>query len=278
MDIIKQYIIQCISVTANNLRLNNEKIEVVALLKYLVQNTSDVEQLVRKMKGTTEFSKFGIKLTEILNYISSGKIDFLKISEKFKEHCHFLLNDLSIFLDIVTPEIFQKISVKLTLESSSAVAEAKKLVEQLKVENDKNSHEELLEREQPSYENKSFDEMSFNDYETHILEPIKDLDLLLRKLSQNDFTEKELKEYQIVMERNSQISQRIGFEIIANMHKIFSGSLKLIIENRLIPVQPVIEAMRACLIVIVAVIRNKDVDIKEYLNRAEKLGIEIKNL
>ncbi len=36
MDLIKQYITQSITIAANNLRLNNQQIEVVALLKQTI--------------------------------------------------------------------------------------------------------------------------------------------------------------------------------------------------------------------------------------------------
>jgi hypothetical protein len=38
------------------------------------------------------------------------------------------------------------------------------------------------------------------------------------------------------------------------------------------PGKEVIENLRACLIVIVAVVRGKDVDINNYLNKAEEFG------
>jgi len=37
----------------------------------------------------------------------------------------------------------------------------------------------------------------------------------------------------------------------------------------------VIESLRACLIVIVAVVRGKDVDINNYLNKAERFGNQL---
>ena len=41
------------------------------------------------------------------------------------------------------------------------------------------------------------------------------------------------------------------------------------------PGKSVVDSIRACLIVIVAVVRGKDVDITRYLNRAEDFGKEI---
>jgi len=42
------------------------------------------------------------------------------------------------------------------------------------------------------------------------------------------------------------------------------------------PGKDVVDALRACLIVIVAVVKGKEVDITNYLNRAEEFGKRIK--
>ena len=56
------------------------------------------------------------------------------------------------------------------------------------------------------------------------------------------------------------------------MHRIISRALLLIKNRELMPGKEVIESLRACLIVIVAVVRGKDVDINNYLNKAEEFG------
>ena len=104
MDLIKQYIVQCISTASNNLRLSSEKIEVVAILKEHISKCQSVEKNIQVMKKMTAFSKFAIKLDEIYKFVANSKIDFLKISDKFKEHSHYLIRDLNNMLDVVTPQ------------------------------------------------------------------------------------------------------------------------------------------------------------------------------
>ena len=77
------------------------------------------------------------------------------------------------------------------------------------------------------------------------------------------------------MDENSVLSRKIGFEILAGMHRIISRALILIRNRDLMPGKEVIENLRACLIVIVAVVRGKDVDINNYLNKAEQFGNQI---
>lgn len=74
------------------------------------------------------------------------------------------------------------------------------------------------------------------------------------------------------MKTNGELSRRIGFEILSNMHSIISKALLLIRNRDLMPGKEVIESLRACLIVIVAVVRGKEVDISNYLNKAEDFG------
>jgi hypothetical protein len=62
------------------------------------------------------------------------------------------------------------------------------------------------------------------------------------------------------------------------MHKIVAKAIRLINCGELNPNKDVIESMRACLIVIVAVVRGKEVDITNYLNRAEEFGESINTL
>jgi len=112
MDLKKQYIIQTISVAVNNLRLSSEKIEVVGLLKETILNACDLESVISSMKKITQLSKLAIKLNEIYNFLKQNKIDFLKLSEKFKDHTQLLVKDLNLVLDTLTPGSYKEIIKK----------------------------------------------------------------------------------------------------------------------------------------------------------------------
>lgn len=110
------------------------------------------------------------------------------------------------------------------------------------------------------------------NFEPTILSPIKPLDNILKKISNNEIDYEELIKYSEIMQENAALSRRIGFEILSEMHSIISKALILIKNRELMPGKEVIESLRACLIVIVAVVRGKDVDINNYLNKAENFG------
>ena len=127
-------------------------------------------------------------------------------------------------------------------------------------------------------EDKEDEDSFFQNYEASILKPIKPIDALLKNISENKIDQNEIIRYAHIMKNNGEQSSKIGFEIISNMHKVISKALFLINVNKLAISKDVIEALRACLIVIVAVVRGKEVDITNYLNKAEEFGKRIQTI
>jgi len=290
MDLVKQYIIQSIVAASNNLRLSSEKIEVVAMLKDLINKSADLENDIKKMKKLTEFSRLAIKLNEIYFYLTQTDINFLKISDKFKEHCQYLTKELSYMLDQVTPRTFGPTIAKMNSQSTEDTAKPEKPIDVdlskrnaagnalfEKVELEKAVNERIKESLLFDEEKEDMDYFRDN-LESLILKPIKKADVFLRNIVTGDFSDKELVEFAGAIRHNGEMSQKIDLNIVADMHKIFAKALLLIKNKDLIPTHEIIEAMRACLIVIVALVRNKEVDITPYLNRAEEFGRKIYTL
>ncbi len=278
MDLVKSYINQSITIASNNLRLNNQQIEVVALLKEAIAKSDNLSDDLINMKKITELSTLAIRLNEIYNSLTQNPIDFLKISDQFKDHSRFLIKDLGHLLDISTPASFKSAIEKL----KSSIVFPK---EEIKVDLSRRVYEDepftVQETEELKEEiiftqdvNNEAEEIIQN-FEATILSPIKPLDNLLKKISENDIEYEELIRYSKIMNENADLSRKIGFEILSGMHKIISKALILIRNRDLMPGKEVIESMRACLIVIVAVVRGKDVDINNYLNKAEQFGNQL---
>ena len=275
MDLIKQYIVQSINIAANNLRLNNQQIEVVALLKQTISKSENLSDDLINMKKITELSMLAIRLNEIYNSLSQNPIDLLKISDQFKEHSRYLIKDLGHMLDITTPIAFKSAIEKL----NNAIVFPKEeiridLSKRVPVEEPfiKSETEEIKEKIIFSDDIENEDEEIIQKFEPTILGPIKPLDNLLKKISNNEIDHEELIKFAQIMEDNAVLSRKIGFEILSGMHRIVSKALILIKNRELMPGKEVIENLRACLIVIVAVVRGKDVDINNYLNKAEDFG------
>jgi hypothetical protein len=283
MDFAKQYIIQCIILASNNLRLSSEKIEVVALLREAINKSKNIELDIANMKKITELSKLGIRLHEISDYILKSKIDFLHVTDKFKEHSQSLIKEINFLLDKVTPATFKVVLEKLHPVEIPTIplptVEEKNKPEPVKV-NDKTNASQQYENEKLKEklifdDDKEDDTISFQNFETTIMKPIKQLDQLLKNLSDDKYTHEDLNTFAKIMTINSEISEKFGTEIIASMHRIFAKTLIVIRNKELMPGKEVIEALRACLIVIVALVRNKEVDITVYLNRAEEFAKQI---
>jgi len=283
LDLAQQYIIQCIIAAANNLRLSSEKIETVAIIRERLSKTNDLSEEIKNFKKITELSKLGIKLGELQSFIENSKIDFAKISDKFKEHSFSLVRELNNVLDVVTPQmataLFQKfeqatIKVDLTKRSENIIDNAVENVAKSSYESDipKRSRTEELKEEIIFEELNKENDLSFENYEDRVLRPVKELDSFLSKVFKYEYSESQINNYIKIMNDNAEFSKKIGFEILSNMHKIFANGLDMINQKKISPSLNVIESLRSCLIVIVAVVRGKEVDITGYLNRAENFG------
>ncbi len=275
MEFDKQYLSQLISVSANNLRLSSEKIEAVGLIKEMLLNPTPLEERLKHMKKVTEFSKLAIRLSEVYNYLHQSKLDFLTISEKFKEHSNLLVKEVGAMLDSVSIAQLKEALAKLEMfvaasrkENDIPVPE-KKVFQPLKIEEEKISE---MFREEEEFPN----ELSFQDYETAIMKPIKNLDALFKRIGVEEIHHDEYSGFAKMLLRNAELSDRFGTEIISNMLRIVAKSLLLVKSRELMPGKEIIEAMRACLIVVVALVKNKEVDISVYLNKAEDFSRKIK--
>src|SRR5690606_17677719 len=239
MDLTKLYIIQSITAASNNLRLNTQKIEVVALLRESLVKSENLEEDIKKMKRITELSTLAIRLNEIYNYLSQGQIDFFKLSEKFKEHSRYLIKDLSHMLDMVNAQTLKQSLDKLKEPKPSPASENisidlshrkpdEALFEQnppdVKREESTDKIKESLIMEDEKDDEDSF----FHNFEASVLQPIKPLDSILKQMSNNEVDYEELNKFASIMKKNGELSAKIGSDIIANMHKIIAAALMLI--------------------------------------------------
>jgi hypothetical protein len=292
MDIVKQYLVQCISTAANNLRLNSQKIEIVAMLRDIIIKSDDLEGDIRNMKKITELSMLAIRFNDIYTYLSQPQIDLFKFSEKIKEHSSILIKDMSHMLDIVSPDSFKHAIDKLRPlvkkeEKNVLIHTPEPVNNSIKVDLSKRrpntdmfekSENEIIKEKIIMDEENDNEDLFFQNYESEILRPIRSIDLLLKQISSNEVAEEEIDRWAKLIKTNGDLSAKIGFEIIANMHRILSRAFTLIGTKELVPKPEVIESMRASLIVIVAVVKGKEVDITNYLNRAEEFGRKIQIL
>jgi hypothetical protein len=268
MDLVKVYLIQSITTAANNLRLNAQQIEVVGLLRETIINSKDLGAELLLMKKTTELSKLAIRLSEIHSFLTQGKVDFVKISEQFREHSRYLIRDLNQFLENVTPKVYKEAFSKMNNNHHSVLDV--ELVDRSNLAGEFLGQGVAAPQKKIEVDLKT--EYAKLDFEKKLLSPIKSLDVLLKKIPSGTASDKELKQSAELMKEHAELSSQQGFQMLAKMHEIIALSLDSILEEKLSVDNTVIESLRACLIVIVAVVKQKDVDITGYLNRAEEFG------
>lgn len=269
MELVKVYLIQSITTAANNLRLNAQQIEVVGLLRETIINAEDIGAELLLMKKTTELSKLAIRLSEIHTFLTQGKVDFIKISEQFREHSRYLIRDLNQFLENVTPNIFKDAFLKMNNTQQSAL--------DIELVDRSNLSQELFDKGLSITDEKSSEvqpKITYTtlDFEKKILSPIKSLDDILKKIPSGNVSDQELKHTSELMTEHAELSSQQGFKVLSQMHTLIALSFDAISKDNLIVDKTIVESLRACLIVIVAVVKRKDVDITGYLNRAEEFG------
>ncbi len=276
MDLIKQYIAQSLTAASNNLRLTNHQIEALGLLREVLLKSDDLAADIDKMKTITELSTLAIRLNEIYNYLNHGKIDFFKFSDQFKEHSQYLINDLTHLLGNDNPALIKDAINKLSgVKDKKESEEIEVILSGDKTDsnpfevNDNSSQGDITE------ETEEDDNKIFMGYEELILKPIKPIENMLKNFVNNEINYKDLSHFAEIMKTQVEVSEKNGFKIISNMQRIIYKALMMIKSRKLMPGKDVIESMRACLIVIAAEVRGKDVDITNYLNKAEDFEREI---
>jgi hypothetical protein len=274
MDLIKLYLTQSISVAANNLRLNSQQIEIITLLKETLFKSEKTENVIKRMKKITELSTLAIRLDEIYLSLKHEPVDMSKLSDRFKLHSQHLVKDVFLLLNNSNLNNIKVIFEKITSDIKRNREE--KLVAEIIDSSETNKNEAKAKNETAEVpEDKNHD---FENFEKSVLDPIKEIDSMLKQVGGEGKLPDNFPGYSDVMERNSVLSDKNGFEILAGLHTVVADSIKMISEGKLTREKENIESMRACLIVIAAIIRGKEVDITNYLNKAEQFGSKIKFL
>jgi hypothetical protein len=102
------------------------------------------------------------------------------------------------------------------------------------------------------------------NFQQTILKSVKRLDALLDRLKSGTIVGNELTQYIELLESNGVLCSDLGMGSLNDYHQALANALRFIDERQLKADKTIIEAMRACLIVIVAVTKKKEVDISKY--------------
>lgn len=271
--IVKEYLLQCVNQASGHLKLTAEKIEMIGILREEISGCSNLDCYIKEMKKVTELAKLALKFTEIVNFVNNNKIEYATISEKFRQHSYNLVKELSVTLDVKSSLIFRSY-INRVKESygQNCISKTEQMPAGESDFSDERKENLLLHEESEP------EQITFYKFEEMVTKPISPLDNSLKNLLQNEIKPDELKYFGNLMKRNWIVSKNFDSQIISNMHEIVGKTLFLISENILQPNRQIVDALRACLIVIVALIKDKEIDISVYLRKAEELGNSIKTI
>ncbi len=283
-EITKTYLEQCFNNAVNELHLKAGQVEIISKLRELLFDSESVLNEIERMKKNTELSTFAIRLNEAYNFIESNEIDFSSVSHHFNEHSEKLAQSLKKLIDEFDWQNFQRIVARLhelELVNSESKTENTEPVEfMLEYQPTENDNDETLEMKSDFILDDELlqRDISFDEYKEKVLDSIKNMDALLNDLQDGNYSDEQIMKCLRTVEINKTLSEKHNFDIITRMHQTFEDSLRLIQKNVIKINKQLIYAMRSCLIVIVAIIKDKKVDITEFLKRAEFLGKEIEKL
>lgn len=253
----KQYIIQQLHHAASFLRLSKEQETVLYFLCNYLDTSNDVLNDLKQMVKITEISALALKIKHSYEYISSSKIQYVSISEIFKKQTKEMLHDLLNFLTNVDIKKLQSI-LQPGLDIDENNQETTTDVEEVKIQSDITADQT---KENPNYKK----------FEKKIIDHIRYYDNLLTQLYQNSFDLNELADAVRNSKKLEEEIKEFGFEVIYDVHCIFSKALELLFKGTIPTTNDMIESMRSCLIVIASIVRSKDIDLSFYLSRIENL-------
>ncbi len=231
----REYIIQTYENAANNLRLNSHRLINHTLLKEFFSDCEKLERSIDEMKKITELAKLGVRLGKSVEFTHSVP-QFISLSSAMKEQVNELIPIVREVLDSFAPE---ELAAKL---------------EQIK-----NSISKSVEADEANIE-----KTNTTDVVVEVVNLIRQVDDYLNLCSSGSLSSDDKEKFvEIVSKINSSLNN-FSRDLIIEMKNIFNELFNRII-SRGFSYPEEIEAMRACLIVTVAELKEKDVDVSQFI-------------
>ncbi len=281
MDFVKNYMISALTEATKKLRLNPEKVEVLHRLEEWISKRENLGEDIAILKRITETSRLAIRLQDINNYLNFEKIDYKKFSEKFLEHCNYLVTDLDFLLLNVNqstirkilervetikdykaeyPNIHIKIELDQTNEGSPVVYSPPGKRRSLKID-------PVVEPELPlvhSEPSENVKRVLIERERDFLYGPIKELEELIRRMSKEDFRSSEVFKFSDIFSERVKFCKKNGLNELLPAYENIALALRYIYNKEMHVSRDVIELFRAAMIVIVSEVRGLKHDISEY--------------
>ncbi len=226
----REYIIQAYENAANNLRLVSNRLINHNLLREFLLDCSRLDDAVTIMKTVTEFAKFAVKFGNVINFTHTIP-DFINLSSSMQHQVNDLIPVVREILDAYSPEVFSK------------------KLEEIKAK---------LHGEENFSTSGDIDE---------ILNLVREIDDYLVLCAKGEISTDEKEKFIEIINRTNALLNNFDSELVNEMKNILYELFNEVIQRGEAKPEE-IEAMRACLIVIVAKVKNKDVDVSQFVELA----------
>ncbi len=231
----REYIIQTYENAANNLRLNSHRLINHTLLKEFFSDCEKLERSIDEMKKITELAKLGVRLGKSVEFTHSVP-QFISLSSAMKEQVNELIPIVREVLDSFAPE---ELAAKL---------------EQIK-----NSISKSVEADEANIE-----KTNTTDVVVEVVNLIRQVDDYLNLCSSGSLSSDDKEKFVEIVSKINSALNNFSRDLIIEMKNIFNELFNRII-SRGFSYPEEIEAMRACLIVTVAELKEKDVDVSQFI-------------
>ncbi len=233
----KEYIIQTYENAAENLRLVSKRLINHTLIKEFLTECAELERAVSEMKKITAFAKFAIKLGNVIEYTHSVP-NFAELSAEMTKQVNELIPIVREVFDDFDPD---------------------DLAEKLNVLRGELSHPE-----------KAQSENDFAESALEILNLIRSVDEYLNLCVTGNISSDDKENFMEIVNRINALLESFDDPLISEMKNIFNELFgEIIARGSSRPDE--IEAMRACLIVIVAKLKKKEVDVSQFIELARSI-------
>ncbi len=236
----REYIIQTYENAANNLRLNSHRLINHTLLKEFFSDCENLERSIDEMKKITELAKLGVRLGKSVEFTHSVP-RFIELSSAMKEQVNELIPIVREVLDSFAPE-----ELAAKLESIKNVVAGKKVKTEAK-----KSTNTVVE----------------------VVNLIREVDDYLNLCSAGSLSSDDKEKFVEIVSKINSALNNFSRDLIIEMKNIFIELFNRII-SRGFSYPEEIEAMRACLIVTVAELKEKEVDVSQFIALARNSILE----
>lgn len=240
----REYIIQTFVTAANNLSINSHRLLIINLVKEFLYDCKDLDFAIGEMKKITELSKFAVRIG-LINKYTKEKPDFFNVSSKFNSDYINLIPVVNELLDSLDPDFL-----------SNKFSE---------ISNNKNMRENMHIDEDISY--KEGYNAEYGDFNEKLVNYIKWVDSFLNRFEEKQASFMEKVDIRAELLLLNHFAKDGIDDNLVEMFEIFRDLL-LILVDRDIQMEDLVESLRASMIVLVATVKQKEIDIETYKKRA----------